>query len=504
MKKILAFLLVLCMVVGLAACGKGDGGKETTGAPTGNTGNSGGLNIDTTYEGSSFNPNGDNEAASKITNNDDCINPEAFGGKTLELYGFSSAAYDEIEDMGYGNFIWMMRAAVDEWAKLNNVTIKFEGDYDQNTLMGAINSGEKPDLLLHCDHFPTVAALGLVRELTDEEVAKLSETCGMYYLDMMKYKEGYYGVNYPWSGCSLFYYNKTMFEEYGEKTPKEYYMEGNWTWDTMESCLKAVTKDLDGDGKMDTYGNGYPYRGLTEGIIYTENSDGKLELVMETTGREKYMRFLEIVYDGYNVDKFLGEYGNATVSTNPRPATHIGDAEPYNFSHVLQYITNGDVIEAIPIPSYNKDTELKVRYTPAFMSILTTCDEPEATLSLMTYILRVGMRYMNDYSLGLYKCSYEGMRGATDYSAGWIDNFAWVVEERQAEFATLQEDWDQEMYEKMLKDLQTTTDISIFRYYPGGVTTVDENKNLPAASAFPLDLQKYKTFVDNYNNMYAN
>ncbi len=501
MKKVFALLVVLCMVVGLVACGKGDGGKETTGATTGTTGNNGGSSIDTTYEGSSFNPGGNGGTASTITNNDDCINPDAFGGKTLELYGFSSAAYDDIEDMGYGNFIWMMRAAADEWAALNNVTIKFEGDYDQSVLMGAINSGEKPDLLFHCDKYPAVAALGIARAFTDEEVAKLSETCGMYYLDMMKYKGGYYALNYPWSGCSLFYYNKTMFEEYGEKSPKEYYMEGNWTWDTMEACLKAVTKDLDGDGKIDTYGSGWLY-GLTK--PYKANDDGTLELTMETTGREKYMRFLEIIYNGYNVDKFLGAYGSATTSTNPRAATHIGDAEPYNYAHILQTITNGDVIEAIPTPLYTVDSPRTVGYTPAFMSILTSCDEPEATLSLMTYILRVGMRYMNDYSLGLYKCSYEGMRGTTDYSAGWKENFAWVVEERQAEFAALQDDWDQEMYEKMIYDIQNATDAVGGSTYPGNVNDPDSVKNLPAASAFPLLLQKYKTFVDNYNNMYVN
>ena len=45
-------------------------------------------------------------------------------------------------------------------------------------------------------------------------------------------------VNSPWTGANLVYYNKALFRELGEKTPEEYYKEGNWTWDTMENMLK--------------------------------------------------------------------------------------------------------------------------------------------------------------------------------------------------------------------------------------------------------------------------
>jgi hypothetical protein len=45
--------------------------------------------------------------------NDEYVNPEKFGGKTLQIYGCSSITYDDIENMeGEGTFIWMMRAAI--------------------------------------------------------------------------------------------------------------------------------------------------------------------------------------------------------------------------------------------------------------------------------------------------------------------------------------------------------------------------------------------------------
>lgn len=507
MKKIIALLLVLCMAFSLVACGKGGGTEESQA-------NAGGK------KPVLLNPEGDNITIgdhniiqgdanmatgvvnNTITSNDDLINPEKFGGKTIEIYGFSSAAYDDIEEMmASPTFIWMMRAAVDEWAALNNVTISYEGDYDQNALLGAINSGAKPDLLLHGDKFPVSASVGIVRALTDEEYNQLAETCGTKYLDMLKYKGKSYGFNYPWSGNSLFYYNKTMFEEYGAKTPKEYYMEGNWTWDTMEKCIESVTKDLNGDGKLDTYGIG-SYGNIVTPFEKKEDENGKLIPLIATS--EQYKRFLEIKYKGINETGAIGKYMDCDVATNPRPGTHIGDAEWYNYAHLNQTLINGDVIETIMIPRYNMDTPLSIGYTQAFMSILSSCDEPEATLSLMTYILRVGMRYMDDYSLGLFNCDYEGMRGASEYSSGWKQNFAQLVSDRVEEFNAI-EDWDQECYEKMMKDL-IEADGYIGKAYAGYKTDINEKEinALPPASALPLLAAAQEAACEKYNSLYAN
>ena len=490
------------MVVGLVACGKPDSGKDSTGGTTAgnNSKPTGGATIgnhDIIGTGSNqpdgmVNPN--------ITNNDDLIDPEKFGGKELQIYGFSSSAFEDIEEMGMGSYIWMMRAAIDEWAALNNVTIKFEGDYDQTSLLGAINAGAKPDLLLHCDKFPACANVGIVRPLTDEEYNQLAETCGTKFLDMLKYKGQSYGLNYPWSGNILFYYNKTMFEEYGEKTPKEYYMEGNWTWDTMEKCFEAVTKDLDGDGKKDTYGSGQYYH-LSLPYTLKENDDGRLMGMIGTS--EEFKRYLEIDYRGRNVTGSIGAMATCNIATNPRPGTHTGDAEWYNFAHLNQTLLNGDVVETIMIPYPSADsTERHVQYTQAFMSILTSCDEPEATLSLMTYILRVGMRYMDEFSLGLFQCDYEGMRGATEYSAGWKENFAYIIEERVAEFEALS-DWDQELYEKMMADILSSKGF-IGKTYAGYNSEVAGTSTLPPASRLPLLAEAQQAAVDKYNNLYAN
>ena len=558
MKKIVALLLVICMVFGLVACKKkpvetpdgttgsqaatqggsnnnqggsnnNQGGSENNDATTGTEGNSGnggssdsgnsdsgnaniggggdmgGGIIGTGYTGETLGNDGGaglgGSGNAEITSNDDLINP-AFAGKTLQVYGFSSAQYDYIEDMGKGNYIWMVRAAIDEWSALNKVSIVFEGDYDQNSILGAINSGAKPDVMLDCNRFPLVANTGLLRAFTDAEYKQLADTCGEMYLDMLKIGDKSYGVNMPWSGNSLFYYNETMFQDYGVKTPTEYYKEGTWNWDNMMKCLEEITKDLDGDGEFDTYGSGaantqrlilcHEYNLLADGTL-THNIDSQM-----------YRDYLDMMWEGES-SKVLGAYSDCNIATSPRPGTHIGDAEWYNFEHLYQEIANGDIIKTIMIPTYTGEYKNEImQFTPAFMGIFTTCDENEAALSLLTYILRVGMRYMSEYSCGLYGCGYEGIRGVTEYSLGWRTNFQDICEERKENFDALGEDWDQKAWDMMYEDI-LECDAKIPWWFPNvGNGESTDTSQMPPASKQPIIKAETDAFCEAYNNLYAN
>ena len=342
--------------------------------------------------------------------------------------------------------------------------------------------------------------MGIVRAFTDAEYEQLASTCGDLYLEMLSMGGKCYGFNMPWAGNSLFYYNKTMFEEYGVKSPAEYYKEGNWTWETMYKCLEEITKDLDGDGNFDTYGSG---AANTQRLIlcneYDFLADGSLTHKVDT---QMYRDYLDMMWEG-ETSGVLGTYSDCNIATSPRPGTHIGDAEWYNFEHLNQTIANGDVIETIMIPTYtgSYDTEY-VQFTPNFMSIFTTCDENEAALSLLTYILRVGMRYMSEYSCGLFGCSYEGIRGVTEYSLGWRQNFQDVCEERLENFEAL-EDWDQELWDMMYEDILTCKP-KIPMWYPDLGTSSGDTSELPPASKLPIILADTEAFVDAYNSMYVN
>jgi len=513
MKRLLALLLVLCMVFSFTACKNKAGNNNENGEQAGNI--NGSEETEWTYihevNTGNFNEDelvtGTNNAAATnpdILNNDDLINPEEFGGKTIQIYGYSSSVYEDIDEMGKGSFIWMVRAAVDEWAALNKVKVEYVGDFDPNAIMGDINSGGNPDLLLYANVLNTTAPNGLIRPFTEEEYNELAKTCGNYYLDMVSYKGQSVGVQSPWSGGTLFYYNKTLFEQYGVKSPAEYVLEGNWNWSTFEKCITEITKDTDGDGKMDIYGSGRLHDLHVHGLL-TENADGTLTSNVRSSS--VYMDYLQLCYRAANETKSYGSYADCTIATTPRPATHMGDAEWYNFQHLNQTLVNGDQIEVCPMPMYKNDSDYCYTHTPVYSSILASCDEPEATLALLNYTLRVGMRYMSDFSLGLFKCNYEGIRGASKYAYGWKQNFKQIVADRQEEFDNL-EDWNQELYEILQTSVLTADHHHGAASYTGfkdaGTSSlVKEVTTLPPASALPIIAQRHEAAVNTYNSLYA-
>ena len=511
MKRLFALLLALVMVFSLFACGKKTDSTDGTGENQ-NAGkdedtewtyihveNTGNFQKDELVTGT-----GMNAVDTELLSNDDLIDPEKFGGKKLQIYGYNSATYEDIDNMGKGTFIWMVRAAIDEWATMNNVEVDFVGGYDQSVILGDITAGGKPDLLLYCNKFPLPATTGITRPFTDEEYAALSRTCGSYYLDMMKYKGQSYGVQVPWSGGSLCYYNKTAFEQAGVKSPGEYFMEGNWTWDTFEKAGQEITRDLDNDGVIDLYGSGSYFSLIPDPMIRTLNDDGTLTSLVRNS--EQFMRFLEIYYKAARETKAAGKYTNANIATTPRPAMFIGDAEWYNFEHLHQVLVNDDIIEVIPTPKYNKTDKQYYQHTLVHMAPMTSCDENEATIALMNYILRVGMRYISDFSLGLFKCNYEGIRGASKYAHGWKQNFEQVVANRKEAFDSLAE-WDQELYQKMQDAVLSGDTVHYigltFPNMEGEATKNFEQTTMPPASSMPTIATREEGWIQKYNELYA-
>ena len=503
MKRFLALLLAICMVAGLVACGKpADSTKGT------------GNSAETTEESRETTPLRTDitnvTVGSMITDNsvpdsnEAYINPEKFGGKEIQIYGLSSVVYDDIDNMESHNFLWMMRAAVADWAALNNVTLVYEGGYNSSTILGAINSGDRPDLLLFNQEIPGAANLGIAKAFTEEEYNEIAAIIGEPLLNACNYKGQSYGLVLPWSGATWVRYNETLFENYGAKTPEEYYKEGNWTWETMEDCFESVTKDFDGNGKIDksdTYGCSTLIM-MMEPYQYEEKDDGTLVSLIESSN---YFRtYAEMRYRGVKETLSLAGPDNqrCTISTTPRPGIHIGDVEWYNHNHMYRYNDVGEVIKTVPLPVYsNEDPQRFTILTQQSLSMMSSCDEPEATLALICYLMKVGMRYMSDYSCGLYKCTFDGIQGACQYSKDYLKRQAEVIEERRADFAEI-EDWDQSLYEQMVADV-LKSDTIVRRRYAGKQNLNSALSQMPPASSIPLAAQTQKAWIEKYNSLYA-
>lgn len=505
MKKLLALLLVLCMVLSMVACAKPqDSADSTTTEETTET-------EDTTPIREDISVVDEADLVLKtddVDSNDAYINPEKFGGKKLQIAGIDSDSFDDISNMGKGDYNWMLRAAIADWAALNNAEVEFICGNDSTSILTAVNSGDTPDIVLGSNAFPQLPNLDITRPFTDEELAVVSKIVGEGWANMTVYKGETHGVEYPWGGNHWYYYNRTMYENYGAKSPKEYYLEGNWTFDTMEKCHESVTKDNNNDGVInenDTYGMSNDYFGyFTWPYEVIENADGTLADGVGTSA--EYRRILEIKYKGrYETLSVAPGYFSCKTSVYPRPSAHYSDAEWYNFEHLYSVLDNGDVVECVPCPVVSTEQPTRVtNHTVRYMAMLNSCDEDEAAFALYCYILKVGMRYISDFSVGLYECTYDGIKGASDYSKGWVKQFKKVLQDRRRAFAEI-EDWDQESYLQMVKDLfASDTKQFVARSYEGVPKFTEKTEGLPPASVIAKLTEFQKGWIAKYNSLYAN
>ena len=491
MKKVLALLLVLCTLLGLVACGKKEPASTNSSTPT---------------------TSGDNTADPTGTTTDPqfAVTPETspYNGKKLQLYGMgTNVSYTNYDSFGKGNFLWMMKAAMDEWATINGVTIEYKGSYNQNTILSAINSGEKPDaIFFQAGYFPGTSNVGLTAPFTDAEYEKIAQICGNTgYLDMMTYNDQSHGVIYPWTGNAMCYYNKTMFENYGVKTPKEYFMEGEWTWSNLLKCMEEMTRDIDSDGTIDTYG--LPADSTGAGRFFnTWKTDENGKLVSRMDEQIVY-DFFQFKYDAYTTKKVVLAPGKNQIQKNvtyPMTAMQLSDCEPYNFEHLYQSIPNGDELEVVPMPAYDGKGEKvnSLMWNQQAFSLIPACDEREAVIDLLCYVLKCGLKYRSDFSLGALECEYMGIQGKSELSKKWKEAFAKVCEDRAASIKELA-NYDEELIKKIYESFEGAVWHCNVQYSKTkALDSYSEVTKLPPASAIAAIKDKYQATLDAYNELY--
>lgn len=112
--------------------------------------------------------------------------------------------------------------------------------------------GNTPDVfMILSEDFYRYASLGVLKGL-DNQIANDSGFRKNYFyksiLDMGSYEQGQYALPYE-VVPKLMFVNKTLLNNAGITMP-----ELDWTWDNLEDIAKAVTKDTDGDGRVDQFG----------------------------------------------------------------------------------------------------------------------------------------------------------------------------------------------------------------------------------------------------------
>ena len=186
--------------------------------------------------------------------------PIASAGKTTIRWS-TWLATDQLEEY---------RKIIDLFEKENpDIEVKIESyagtDYAAK-LLTMFAAGVAPDVM----HTTIYQADQFIEMGMFYDVAPLMKESGFKWEDYVPFSPIYKRGDKVWGGLEShfqvypLYYNADYFEEAALPSPNDYYQQGKWDWRTFLEVARKLTKDTNGDGKIDRYGY-YTYFGWETG-----------------------------------------------------------------------------------------------------------------------------------------------------------------------------------------------------------------------------------------------
>lgn len=134
-------------------------------------------------------------------------------------------------------------------------------------------SGTAADVILMDDEiFPAYAVRGYLEDLRPYMERDAQELDLDRFLPTALESFNYRGFQggMPWDGnVILIFYNKDMFDQAGIPYPED-----GWTWNDFREISKRLTRDVDGDGRTDQFGNNLSFAFLpTLPLIWSFGAD---------------------------------------------------------------------------------------------------------------------------------------------------------------------------------------------------------------------------------------
>lgn len=174
-------------------------------------------------------------------------------------------------------------------------------------LMAMIGSGSPADIIMVDQRgwMPRLAVLNVLEPVDDYiDVTTMMDYEQRLY-EYFKWKDNHYAayINGAW-GYSL-WYNKTMFVNNGLKTPREYWEEGNWNWNTFLEVAQELTQDTTRDGQIDQWGYAYwgvevfPAANLAR--MTDVKDDGTVDVIWDSPEFSASAQFAADLMNKYNV-----------------------------------------------------------------------------------------------------------------------------------------------------------------------------------------------------------
>jgi multiple sugar transport system substrate-binding protein len=238
--------------------------------------------------------------------------------------------------------MWGDPAELEVWNKIvedfhtanSNITVKVDvSDWDSywTKLKTLLSAGTPPDVFamdapLYLDYQSRGVLLNLQPYL-DKNPDLLK---GVYpqTLDAYKTPDGMFGLPRDFQTVALFY-NKDMFDAAGVAYPT-----ADWTYDDLRNAAKQLTKDSNGDGKIDQFGF---YSDLWDmELIWSEgiwayggdiiNADHTKTLIGEPKARQAWQLFHDMMFEdkSWPDSNTAGEYGGDPFLAGVAAMTTIG------------------------------------------------------------------------------------------------------------------------------------------------------------------------------------
>ncbi len=314
-------------------------------------------------------------------------------------------------------------AAIVEWCEANECTFTLVGK-GADQFASAVAGGNQPDLVITYNTFPNYAVQDLIQPLTDAQEATLREKFGDGYVDPMMHMGDAYGVVQPWGGNYVILYNRTMMEDMGIKTPREYYLEDNWTYETFEQVMKDCTQDIDGDGKLDTqavYRNSFNLA-MGNNIMWDQET-GRWASALQT---ERAQEFYQMLYNSYTLNNaiHLGSGPTGLASAGKDGAYVMMKFQQQNSWQVNQLLytdKDGYVIEGVPVPNGKQgDTEQTQSLNYTYINIAKGAKNADAAFALMNHIMECGLVEMAQHAGVEVDFDFEGLVGNTEETKTFI------------------------------------------------------------------------------------
>jgi len=292
-----------------------------------------------------------------------------------------------------------LQEAVDKFNEMHKGEIKIvyepiPGDY-RVKLTAMLSAGTAPDIFyLDVNWAEEFFSKGIIQPL-DLYIKKHGLDLEDFYpslLNAFKYKGRIYGIAKDFSTLALFY-NKKMFDEAGLKYP-----DATWTWDDLLEAAKKLTRDLDGDGKIDVWGLALYPNAFNRVIPFIFQAGGKIvnEDLSTSLGEPEAIEGIKFYFDLHNKYK-------VAVSPQDVGAGWLGDAfgkekvamvmsGPWMLGFLRDNFPNVDYGVA-ELPKYKERATMI--YTVCY-AIPKTCKHKDEAFIALKYLVSEGMKIFTE------------------------------------------------------------------------------------------------------------